>query len=347
MSTSIREIGLTPKSIVPHVLPTIPLGCEKNSPPVHKPLHVLHKYRFWQPNAHKTTWTLVIDLDNDEWMMPLFLAVSEAGLPAPSWIIEKFGNGHGQAGWIIPRVSHGEKSHLAPQDFARDVRQALTNAFGGDQDFTNARCWNPFWEGWSGENAGRVMWGDTSPRSLGDLRASMLKAGRWEPKPPTEALRRRTAAVQASTADGATGRNVEVFNRARLRSAGSVESAAQAANNQLAKPLSGSELNGIIRSIEGYEARGRKGASYMTRQGKAVQAARGAKGGSKNTDAQQAARAVGPAAASAVRVASSIGRAAEIVHWHEQGLSRAQIMARMDVSEPTVKRALRAARNTP
>lgn len=334
--TSVATTAPDAQQIVPSHMPSILLGDEKNSAPVHKPPSALPRYRFWQPNAHQTTWVLAVDLDDPDALMAFFLAMSELGLPAPSWFIEKAENGHGQAAWIIEPVAHGPNSRLAPQEYARDVRQALTNAYDGDQAFTNARCWNPWWSGW--ETAGRVIWGPVQPRSLGTLRKGLIDADRWDPKPPTGV---RQAVAGSHDPEG--GRNCFVFDAARLRSGGTVEEAARAANASLARPLAESELRGIIRSIEKYEAvHGRRtGSGAMSSEQIERQKALGALGGSQNTDRQREARAKGPDAAAAVRAAEAVGRAATIRSLRSSGYKITDIMARLGVSKSTVMRALR------
>lgn len=333
--------------VAPRHMPTIPLGNEKNSPPVHKIPSALPRYRYWQPNSHSTTWVLVVDLDDSDALLRFYLTQSEHDLPVPSWLIEKGENGHCQAGWIIEHVSHGPTSRLAPQAYARDVRQALTNAFEGDQHFTNGRCWCPWWSGW--KTKGRVIWGPTTPRSLGTLHQGLTAAGLWDPSSPT-GVRQPTA---GPLPDPAEGRNVAVFNAARLRSTGTVADAAHAANGSLSRPLAESEVRGIIRSIERYEAaHGRRtGGGVMSDEQIERQRALGALGGRKRTAQQQQQRAAalskGPAAAGAVRSAEAVGRAAVVVHWHQQGLTRRQIMAKTGLSEASVKRAIRASRSDP
>lgn len=64
----------------------------------------------------------------------------------------------------------------------------------------------------------------------------------------------------------------------------------------------------------------------------------GRKGGSANTDAQKAARAKGPAAASVIRSAEKVGRAAQAKELRAAGYTRKQIAEKMGISESTVKR---------
>lgn len=342
-------VTVRPEDIVPSFMPSLLVAAEKDAAPQHKRLDRIHRYRFWHPNVHKTTWALIIDLDTDDWLIPLLEVVNDHPRLRPSWIIEKAENGHGQVAWIIDRVNHGPKSRRAPQDFARDVRRALTNAFDADPHFTNARCWNPFWTGWEQEQAGKVFWGHTTPRPLGQLKEPLMDAGRWD---TTSRVVYTPSTKGTRTTDelpGSPGRNEWIFHTTRLRPHGTVAQVAHDLNDELADPLDVAELNGIIRSIERYEASGgRKPGSAMTAEDRKRQAQLGAKGGSRHTDKQLQQRAVlakGPRAAAVVRTAEATGRAAMIVYWHEQGLSRRQIAERMDVSESTVKRALRAHRN--
>ena len=118
-------------------------------------------------------WALIVDMDHDDSLLRIFAA----DVPRPSWIIEKGRNGHAQAGWIIEAVALGPNARQAPQDYAEDVRAALTLALGGDPQFRNRRAWNPSWTGWATE--GKVFWGPTQPRSLGALKAEMTERGTW------------------------------------------------------------------------------------------------------------------------------------------------------------------------
>lgn len=339
---SSSKVTVRPEDIVPSHMPTIPVASAKDAAPRHKPIDILHKYRFWQPNAHMTTWALIIDLDSDTWLLPFMEFIQDHPALAPSWVIEKAENGHGQIAWIIEHVSHGPNSRIAPQNYARDVRRALTNAFDGDPHFTNARCWNPCWEGWQKEHAGNVIWGRTTPRTLTEIMVPLANAGRWDTNNPLPYTPAKTG-TRTTDSLHAEGRNEWIFHSTRLRRYGTVRQVAQDLNDQLADPLSVAELNGIIRSIEGWEAK--HGSRAMTDQERAEhlqkQAQRGAQGGSKNTDKQQAARSKGPAAAAVVRAAEATGRAAQIRELYRNGYTQKQIMAKLEISRSTVARALK------
>lgn len=337
------KVTVRPEDIVPSHMPSIPVASAKDAAPRHKPIDILHKYRFWQPNAHMTTWALIIDLDSDTWLLPVMEFIQDHPALAPSWIIEKAENGHGQIAWIIEHVSHGPNSRYAPQNYARDVRRALTNAFDADPHFTNARCWNPCWEGWQKEQAGKVFWGRTAPRTLTEIMVPLANAGRWDTTNPLPYTPAKAGTRTTESLIGAQGRNDWIFHSTRLRHYGTVRQVAQDLNDQLADPLSVTELNGIIRSIEGWEAK--HGSRAMTDTERAEhmqkQAARGAQGGSKNTDAQKAARQKGKDAAAVVRAAEATGRATQIRELHANGYTQKQIMEKLKTSRSTVARALK------
>lgn len=338
-----------PTELVPRFVPFIEAAHGKHDAPTTVYPKNIQQYRFWRPNSAAVTWCLVVDCDEPESLIHLLFS----GLPKPSWVIEKTSNGHGQAGWIIEPVSTSATSRKAPQDFARDVRQALTNATCADTNFTNTRCWNPLWEGWKA-GLGRVIWGHIEPRSLGDLHAALRDSGLWETAAEPDARpipNLRPADVQA--AEGS--RNRFIFDFARLRPSGTVSEAAHTANALCAPPLPQSEVAGIVRSIERYEARtGRSTASggghRMSDAMKALLAENGRLGGSKRTDAQQAqsaeALSKGSAAGVIVRQTEAVGRAAMAVHLSEtEGLSAQQIADKLGCSRSTVMRALREHRN--
>lgn len=327
----------------PAHMPTFLMAHEKDSTPRHRPARYLPDYRFWHPNSHDTTCALIVDIDSSTGRQDFGQALT-AGLPAPHWLIEKDSNGHVQAGWFIEHVSHGPNSHTHPQDYARAVRQALTNALGGDQNFTNARAWNPFWSHW--DEHGRCDTVDQPIYTLGELREALTEADLWNPIPPQShrIKLRRSAAVTPSGYSW----NCYVFDMARTRLSGTVHEAVIAANATLPSPgLPARDIRSITRSITRYEARvgGRRagGIWIMSAEQREQQRVRGTKGGSRNTDKQRAARAKGSSAASAVRSAEAIGQAATIRSLFESGYTRTQIAERMDVSRTTIWRALKDA----
>lgn len=326
------------------------MAAAKDGVPQYTSVDRAHAYPQWQPNDHNTVCVLVVDIDTDNWVLPFWEIIADNPALMPTWVIEKRSNGHGQLGWLIEPVATGENSRIRPITYANAVRYALTKAFGGDEGYVNSRSWNPTWDGWAA-GKGDVNWGlgaCIEPRSLGVLREALQQAGLWVTKP--RAYRPKPAARR----EGTPGRNCHVFDAARLRTSGTVKEAAQRANNALDTPLSVIELNGIIRSIERWEAKygppwDRSDAyslRYMTEDQRERLRERGRRGGLAGTDKQQEARAQGPAAASVVRSAEAIGRAATARAYKDQGFSNKEIAEKMGAGLTSVKRWLRQTRDS-
>ena len=319
----------------------------KDGAPLYTSIAAAHKYPQWMMNDHKTLCVLVVDIDTNNWLLPLWQLVNDYPELMPSWIIEKRENGHGQVGWIIERVSLGENAPEHPIRYAKAVQYALTKALDGDEGYVNSRCWNPTWA-WEENGAGEVTWGIIEPRPLGRFYNALQQAGLWTEKPRN---RRPAPALDSSAAPG---RNCYVFDVARLRARGSVADAAHAANNALPIPMAPAEVAGIIRSIEGFEAVngppwdrcGAHSVSSMTDEERQRQRERGRRGGLANTEKQREARAKGTPAASAVRSAEAVGRAATAREYKTQGLSNKQIAEKMGASLASVKRWLRQTRES-
>src|SRR5699024_722968 len=112
------------------------------------------------------------------------------------------------------------------------------------------------------------------------------------------------------------------------------------------EPLSSSEINAIIRSIAGYmatEGYQRQGGGIVPMPDSMRQALAemGRKGGLRNSHAQRAARAKGPAAAAAARKRRADDQARQAKHLHRKGHSRAQIAAKLGRAACTISRYLR------
>lgn len=321
------------------------VATEKKGAPFYTAISSAHKYPQWQPNDHKTLCVLVVDIDRDNWILPFWEMINDYPELAPSYVIEKCSNGHGQIGWFIEHVATGPKAPSHPIRYAHAVRYALTKLFDGDEGYVNSRAWNPTWDGWS-KGAGDVFWGIVEPRPLGRFYKALKQAGLWTVK---KRNRRPTAVTPL---EKAPGRNCHVFDTARLRSRGSAEDAATAANNALPIPMAPAEVAGIIRSIEGFEAvygppwdrRGTYSDKYMSEEERERQRERGRRGGLVNSVKQQQARAKGPQTAAILRSANAVGRAATALDLQQKGFTRKEIAEKMDVHPGTVKKWLRQAR---
>lgn len=345
MSTNIPRKTPDATELLPDFYPSVRVASAKDGAPFYTSIAAAHKYPQWMMNDHKALCVLVVDIDRDNWVLPLWELVNDYPELLPSWYIEKCSNGHGQIGWIIEHVATGENAPGHPIRYAKAVLYALTKAFDGDEGYVNSRCWNPTWDGWAA-GKGDVRWGLIEPRPLGMIYEALQRAGLWTTKPRN---RRPAPALDSSAAPG---RNCHVFDVARLRARGSVADAAHAANDALPIPLSLSELNWIIRSIERFEAvngppwdrRGGYSVKYMSEEERERQRERGRRGGLVNSQKQQEARAKGPQTAALVRSAEAVGRAATARKYKDEGLSNKEIAQRMDASLASVKRWLRQTR---
>ena len=349
MSTNIAHAAPHATTLLPDFYPAIRVAESKDGAPFYTDIAAAHKYPQWQINDHKTICALVVDIDSDNWLLPMWHIIANNLNLMPSWIIEKRKNGHGQLGWLIERVSTGENAPNQPIHYANAVRYALTKAFDGDEGYVNSRAWNPTWDGWAA-GAGEVKWGIVEPRPLGIFYEALKKADLWTTKPYS----RRSVRISTDDIKAAPGRNSHVFNTARLRKRGSVAAAAHAANNALPEPLSLTELRGIIRSIERWEAVNgppwdRKGAysvSGMTDEARQRLREQGRRGGLVNSDKQQQARAQGPISSAVIRSAEAVGKAATARALKDQGFSNKEIAQKMDAGLTSVKRWLRQTRES-
>lgn len=347
MTTNIATKSVDATQLLPDLYPSVRVAGAKDGAPLYTSIAAAHKYPQWMMNDHKTLCVLVVDIDRNNWLLPLWEMIKQIPELMPSWFIEKRNNHHGQVGWIIERVSLGENAPEHPIRYAKAVQYALTKVLDGDEGYVNSRCWNPTWDGWS-KGAGDVYWGIIEPRPLGRFYNALQQAGLWTEKPRN----RRPAAVDP--VEKAPGRNCYVFDVARLRARGSVADAAHAANNALPIPMAPAEVAGIIRSIEGFEAvngppwdrSGAYSVKYMSEEERQRQRERGRRGGLVNSDKQREARAKGTPAASAVRSAEAVGRAATAREYKTQGLSNKQIAEKMGASLASVKRWLRQTRES-
>jgi len=331
---------------LPDLYPAVRVAETKSGVPFYTSIAAAHKYPQWQINDHKTICALVVDIDRDNWLLPFWELINDIPELMPSWVIEKRKNGHGQLGWLIERVSTGENASARAIRYAKAVHYALTKLFDGDEGYVNSRAWNPIWDGWA-DGAGDVFWGIVEPRPLGRFYNAMKRAGLWEEKP------RNRRPVTITPLEKAPGRNCYVFETARLRSRGSVKDAATAVNNALPVPLSQTELDGIIRSIEGFEATfgppwDRRGYSdkYMSDEERERQRERGRRGGLVNSEKQREARAKGPQSAAVIRSAEAVGRAATALALQQQGFTKKEIAKQMNAHPGSVKRWLRQARES-
>lgn len=330
---------------VPPHFKTLPVSSEKNGGERIVHISQVHKFRYFSIHANAVTWAIVMDIDFEDSIERLFLLI-EAGVPLPSWVLHNFANGHVQAGWIIEHVSHGQRSHIKPQKFLADITLLMEHIFECDPGFTRGRVQNPFWEGLEDFNKTQVKRtiGSLVPYTLNALADGIKATGLWV-KPST--LREKPLAnLKPVPEDAVDSRNVSTFHHARRQI--NVERAANNINSSFPNPMSATELDGIVRSIERYRAKHgylpNGTGKPLTDQERKRLSARGKYGGSRNTDAQKEVRKKGTAAAAVVRSAEATLTYSRVIELSQKGYTRREIMAELSVSESTVKRALRSAK---
>lgn len=326
-------------NFLPPFYQSVQVTNEKDGIPEYKPLYCLEHYKQWRPNDFLTTALIVVDIDiAHTWHVEALEKIKDHPALTPAYILYKRENGHGQIGWRIHHVSHGPNSHFAPQRYLKAVKSALTSFFDGDPSYVNSRAWNPFFKGWYEDGYGDVMWMNPEPRHLGELHQALKEAGAWNPAPLLPGAMQRKAIRDTS---GYYGRNHYIFTLTRTRKRGTAYDVAHALNQKLDNPLPSKEVDGIVRNIERYEAShgsSRGGYGGMSEEARKKMSEWGRKGGSANTDKQKTARAKGPAAASVIRSAEKVGRAAQAKELRAAGYTRGEIAEKMGISKSTVSR---------
>lgn len=305
----------------------------------------LADWEFFTP-SRSVGGLLVVDIDRPTGVLDAYGMIPPE--IAPTWVVETPGGA--QAGWLIDPVDLRPAARDHPVRYARAVGGALRAAVGADpavDPLTPARVRNPGYRG------AEIRTAEVPPvYRLGDLHDALRAAGRWAPPRMTPQDHARAAVDDAGGTIPPGERNVSVFDATRF-AAYRGDSAADAAARTAERchpPLPASEVAGIVRSVERYMHRtGRTdglGEPETTPQAlRDTMAEIGRAGGLRASDAQKAARARGPEAASVVRQTEAVGRAAMAVHLSEtEHLTAQQIADRLGCSRDTVRRALRAHR---
>lgn len=312
----------------------------KSSPGVSVPLENWHQYPFFTP-PRNAGYALFVDVDRPGAVLDIYERIPAE--IAPSWVIET-PNG-AQAGWFIDPVDLRNTARTHPIRYARAVGQALAKALGGDplvDPLSPSRVRNPAYE-----RAGTFAAATPPIYHLGQLHDALKAANLWTQH--ALIFHNGRPAVTPETGTIAYGeRNNRIFDAARFVAyvGGNYEAEAWAANDRCDTPLKANEVHHIINSISRYMARyGHTRANGPTTAMPATMrqalSDMGRRGGLRNTPAQQAARAKGPAAAAAARKHRANQHARTAHHLRRKGLSRAQIAAKLGKHPSTVSRYLR------
>lgn len=312
----------------------------KSSPGVSDTLGNLHQYPFFTPPAN-AGYALFVDVDRPGAVLDIFQRIPAE--IAPSWVIETPKGA--QAGWFIDPVDLRNTARTHPIRYARAVGQALTKALDGDplvDPLSPSRVRNPAYE-----RAGTFAAAIPPIYHLGQLHEALKAADLWTQ--PALTFHNGRPAVQPETGPIAYGeRNTRIFDAARFvaYAGGDYTAEAWAANDRCDTPLKANEVHHIINSISRYMARhGHTRTNGPTTAMPATMrqalSEMGRRGGLRNTPAQQAARAKGPAAAVAARKHRANQHARTAHHLRRKGLNRAQIAAKLGKHPSTVSRYLR------
>ncbi|WP_431791998.1 replication initiation protein, partial [Kocuria palustris] len=244
----------------------------------------LWMYEFWTPNPAAVTWCIVQDIDESDGLMKAW----DPAIPAPHWVIENPATGHVQIGHVIDAVTHGPASmasgHTGPWRYLCAVQRSMARAYGADLCFTGQRCRNPFF-------AGARVWmrPDLPAYGLRDLHAALEASGLWDPSPIEPARGSVAGLPEVPTGVVATegDRNNAVFDACRLAAYRGEDHVAAAHDVLCIPPLPASEVEGIIRSVEGYMGRTgrRREGKAMNEEHRRIQSERGKRGGAVRSDA--------------------------------------------------------------
>lgn len=319
------------------------LSGSKSSSGIAQTVDHLHQYPFFTP-PQNVGYALFVDIDRPEAVLDIYARIPAE--IAPSWVVPT--NRGAQAGWFIDPVNLTGRDH--PIRYARKVGEDLRQALGGDllvDPLTPSKVRNPAYE-----HAGTFATPTPPVYQLGQLMAGLKTAGLWTSNRVFDKSgKNRKVKLRLTPTTGVLDfgeRNDGVFDASRFVAydGGDYVTAAWAANERCVEPLPTSEIHTIIRSIANYMAtKGylRQGGGIVPLPDSMRQALSemGRKGGLRNSPAQRAARAKGPAAAAAARKQRADQQARQAKHLHRKGHSRAQIAAKLGRAACTISRYLR------
>ena len=297
-----------------------------------------HEFIQPHPNACRA---LIIDIDH-EFALSYINDLPQAAHPHAIVLTTK----GLQAFWLIETVPTTREARREPIHFAQDVAERLRQAVNGDpavNPLHPVKCRNPLYEG-----ADIHYMADCPPYSLKDLnkavRGFLSARERQETRQNTKTAKRPV--VAGDMAEG--GRNQGIFDAIRhvAYRGGDFETLAYELAAQCDPPLPASEVAGIVRSLAKFMATKYKPQEHKHAEGEPLPpqvreflSEIGRKGGSVNSEKQQAQQKAFIAAGTVVRSAQAIGRRAQIQALKESGLTQAKIAQQLGVSIKTVKRA--------
>ena len=374
-SPTVTDVPLY-RAIFPERFYSIEAKPDKKSPPITYKLDnpKLRDMTQIYLHAYKRRWALAVDVDLSAKKWLSYLHSFRAMYPelTPSWVFHSLTTGHAHMVWTIDPVTTGPRARLEPQQYAQAVQVTLAYIFEGDPAFNGHMTYNPLYDDYAlmdystGTHLNPFMTQHTKglihlfdrtylqPRTLGQLREALEKADCWQ-----EAKEARQSQSQKSVHRFLTSgeyilkgeRNNMVFYETRHDDRDPHIVAHEINNSgRVQPPLSYAETETIARSVAGFRARGghkkkTSGGLTLSDEHRATLSQWGHKGGSRNTEAQQKARAkslkAGPQSASVIRSAEAVGRRAQIRELKAQGYTNKKICELLGVERTTVYRALK------
>ena len=330
------------------------VAATKNGVPRTVPVEALGEFAFWTPPAWPNLGLLTVDVDRDAAVLEFFDA------PALPHVVVETPRG-AQAVWLIDRVHTGPDARPHPIAYAEAVGAALRASLDGDaavDPLRPSRTRNPCYEPAQRDvfTTARPL---TAPYRLGELQEALDAVELWPAC--SEPFQARTRAQK--TSDGVfVGRN-DAVNRATWLTVrhglenGSVTHWTDAEVLQLARgineavaaeqgvlPLPDDQVRDLAASIGRHQHR--PGRRAVSGQGSATARILGAKGGAARSEKKTRAVTRNAAKGTAVRSAASALRAESIRVLAEQGHSQVAIAKVLGCSKDTVRRALRATRES-
>lgn len=318
-------------------------------------------YPFIQLNHPDWLNFICVDVDHEDGYERLLYP----GIPRPHAIIRNPANGHAQGFWMIDPVYIGDGARPRPRLFYDAVRNALTNAVGGDHAFTGHLVRNPF----AYSPTGPVSYSTRQePWPLRELKAHLItyrdpalealgyedeQPNLWNPAYSSGASSRVQRGLTAHAVAKAVGRNCAIFyaTRARLwvlhregrRIEDEAHSIAHQINAECNTPLGGREVDGIAASAirQVYRGKGRPQSADGQYATDAYLSALGARGGRARTQSKIRAAAINLESAREKLSQQTLARAKEALRLRRRGEVAASIARALGCSTRTVRRYFR------
>lgn len=336
-----RPNAAFPAAFIAHLgVSRVRVGTTKTAPAISISTSEMAEFEFFTPPACLCA-ALVVDVDRPEAVLEIFETVPAE--ISPSWVVETPRGA--QAGWLIDPVDLRSSAREHPVRFVKAIGAALRTAVNGDtavDPVSPSRMRNPAY------SHADLRAPHTPPvYRLGVLHQGLKAGGLWNTTSPFD--RNTAARTTAATGTIVQGtRNVAVFDACRYAAYSGADHVAAAweANDRCAVPLPIAEVTGIIRSVTRFIERGSRrytgtATSPLSTPMQEALSEMGRRGGRANTSAQQAARAMGPRAATAARKAATDKKARAAQRMRAQGHSRTTICQRLRASAATLCRWLR------